>query len=445
MKTKIFLSILAFGLIVSAFSQKPTMELTFTAKYNGQYVPLDSIFIENLTLGGDTTLYAPDTILVLDYSSGIGDSKAIGENTFSVSQNYPNPFKEKTTVNLYLKENEHIKITILDIIGRQVAQYENTLNRGNHSFDFFSGNENYYLFTVTGKQTSKTIKMINKNGNTTFGGKCKIVYNNYEDNVIGFKYQNAINNFVFNIGDELRYIGYAKTVNEVNGSDVIEDAPHTNEIYEFEITEGIPCPGIPTVTYEGLVYNTVLIGNQCWLKENLNIGTMIPCYEDMQNNGIIEKYCYNDIEANCDEYGGLYQWDEMMKYITTQGVQGICPDGWKLPSDDEWCTLTTYIDPTFNCNIIGWSGTDVGYKMKTTSNWYLNGNGSDAYGFRTLPSGLHACVGNFYNIEKHTNFWSSTEFYSNDAWNWSLYYEYYGVGRHNHNNCNGRSVRCFKD
>ena len=174
MKTKIFLTILALGLIVSAFSQKPTIELTFTAENNGQYVPLDSILIVNLTLGGDTTLYAPDTVLVLDYVTNFGDSKALGENTFSVSQNYPNPFKGKTTVNLYLPEKEYIKITVRDIVGRELAQYENTLNRGNHSFAFYSGNQKYYLFTVTGKQTSKTIKMLNANSNTTFGGKCKI-------------------------------------------------------------------------------------------------------------------------------------------------------------------------------------------------------------------------------------------------------------------------------
>ncbi|NQU84059.1 MAG: hypothetical protein HQ536_05105, partial [Parcubacteria group bacterium] len=84
MKTKTLLSIMVFGLIVSAFGQKPTMELTFTAVNNGQYVPLDSIFIENLTQGGDTTLYTPDTVLVLDYVTSVGDIEAIGENTLSV-------------------------------------------------------------------------------------------------------------------------------------------------------------------------------------------------------------------------------------------------------------------------------------------------------------------------------------------------------------------------
>jgi uncharacterized protein (TIGR02145 family) len=423
MKTKIFLLILALGLIVSAFSQKPTLELTFTAENNGQYVSLDSILVENLTQGEDTTLYAPDTILVLDYITSIRNNHTIGENNFSVSQNYPNPFKEKTTVDLYMKEKEHINITILDIIGRQVAQYENTLNPGNHSFDFYSGIKKYYLFTVTGKQTSKTIKMLNANGNSTFRGKCKIVYNKYEDNVIGFKSQKAINNFLFNLGDQLRYIGYAKTVNEVNGSDVLEDAPQTNEIYLFEITEGIPCPGIPTVTYEGQVYNTVLIGDQCWLKENMNYETG-------------NSWCYDNNSANCETYGRLYDWET---------VFGVCPPGWHLPSDDEWCTLTTYIDPTVNCNVIGWSGTDVGYKIKSTSGWCSNGNGSDAYGFRALPGGYLRYYGNFDGIEKNSYFWSSTELYNTTAWGRSLFYCSDEVYRYDYCKEFGISVRCVKD
>ena len=77
MKTKILLAIVTIGFILSSFSQKATIELTFTAENNGQYVPLDSIFIENLTQGGDTTLYAPDTVLVLDYITSIGNNETI--------------------------------------------------------------------------------------------------------------------------------------------------------------------------------------------------------------------------------------------------------------------------------------------------------------------------------------------------------------------------------
>ena len=104
-----------------------------------------------------------------------------------------------------------------------------------------------------------------------------------------------------------------------------------------------PCPGITSVIYEGQTYNTVLIGDQCWLKENLNVGTMIQGDQGSSNNGIIEKYCYGDNEANCDTYGGLYAWREAMQYVTTAGVQGICPLGWHFPTDGEWTILQDFL------------------------------------------------------------------------------------------------------
>jgi len=220
MKNFTLLLIIALSAL-AGMAQRPTMELSFTAEYAGQYVLLDSIFIENLTHGGDTTLYAPDTLLVLDYVTSIDTREIIEKNTFNVLQNYPNPINKKTEVHLILPVKENIKITVRDILGRELGYYENDLNRGNHTFTFYPGNERYYLLTATGNQTSKTIKMLNANNNTPSGGKCDMVYNGFRDNEIAFKSQEAINSFVFAIGDELRYTGYAKTVNLVNGSDFI--------------------------------------------------------------------------------------------------------------------------------------------------------------------------------------------------------------------------------
>ncbi len=86
-----------------------------------------------------------------------------------------------------------------------------------------------------------------------------------------------------------------------------------------------PCP--QEVKYAGRTYNTVQIGSQCWLKNNLNIGRMIEDSTKQNNNTIIEKYCYYNSEVNCKTYGGLYRWDEAMQYSTTEGAQGICPEG----------------------------------------------------------------------------------------------------------------------
>jgi len=446
MKTKILFSILAFGFFISAFSQKPTIELTFTAENNGQNVPLDSIYIKNLTRDVDTTLYAPDTVLSLEFNTGVNDLDLL-ENTFSLSQNYPNPFKEKTTVNLYLPEKENVIITIRDVVGRGVAQYENSLTQGNHSFDFYPGNKKFYLLTVTGKHSSKTIKMLNNNPN--FRGKCKIVYNSVA-NVIDFKSQNATNNFGFNLGDELRYIGYAKTVNEVNGSNVIEDVLETSENYVFEITEGIPCPENPYVIYEDQIYNTVIIGDQCWFKENLNVGTMIPSIDEMQHNGIFEKYCYDDNEDNCLEYGGLYQWNEMMQYSSIEGVKGICPEGWHLPCDDEWKILEGTADSQYGVGDPEWDnegnrGYDAGKMLKSMTSWNSI-NGLNYYGFNAVPAGARY-NGNTINLGIQGIFWTSSFWTSSENLSWGRGMDHFTskIRRTYDNKNRGFSVRCLKD
>jgi uncharacterized protein (TIGR02145 family)/prepilin-type N-terminal cleavage/methylation domain-containing protein len=87
----------------------------------------------------------------------------------------------------------------------------------------------------------------------------------------------------------------------------------------------------------------VVVGTQTWAPANLNVGTMITGATSQTNNSILEKYCSSNLEANCTTYGGLYQWDEMMQYVTTEGVQGMCPTSYHIPTDAEWTTLTTYL------------------------------------------------------------------------------------------------------
>ncbi len=94
------------------------------------------------------------------------------------------------------------------------------------------------------------------------------------------------------------------------------------------------------IYYAGQIYNTVTIGGKVWLKENLNVGTMLANGSTKAtDNGIIEKHCYNDTESNCDQFGGLYSWNELMQYATADKSQGICPDGWHVPDMDDWHTI----------------------------------------------------------------------------------------------------------
>lgn len=89
-------------------------------------------------------------------------------------------------------------------------------------------------------------------------------------------------------------------------------------------------------------YQTVKIGTQCWMAENLNYGTNIPSNISQTDNCIVEKYCYNNSPANCNVNGGLYQWDELMTYYSSESIQGICPPGWHVPSENEWTVLFTF-------------------------------------------------------------------------------------------------------
>lgn len=104
-------------------------------------------------------------------------------------------------------------------------------------------------------------------------------------------------------------------------------------------------------------YNTVLIGSQCWMADNLNFGNYTTYSQSQRDNCVVEKYCYNDNSANCTTTGGLYQWDELMLYTTTSGKQGLCPPAWHLPTETEWSTLfANYTNEGFAGNALKSSG-----------------------------------------------------------------------------------------
>jgi uncharacterized protein (TIGR02145 family) len=161
-----------------------------------------------------------------------------------------------------------------------------------------------------------------------------------------------------------------------------------------------PCPGTPTVTYAGKIYNTVQIGSQCWLKENLDVGTMIDSMATPSNNGIIEKYCYRNNPANCTIYGGLYQWKEAMQYDSTQGAQGICPIGWHIPDTTDFLTLLTTVN---------WDGNALKAVGQGILDQYGDGRGTNASGFSALLASARDVNGSFYDLGGTSADWSSTE------------------------------------
>jgi uncharacterized protein (TIGR02145 family) len=224
-----------------------------------------------------------------------------------------------------------------------------------------------------------------------------------------------------------------------------------NTSYTNLMVTPFACGDVVTDVRDSQTYPTIQIGTQCWMAKNMNIGTRIDAYlnQSQQSPEIIEKHCYDDLESNCDIYGGLYQWNEAMQYSTTEGAQGICPGGWHFATDAEWCTLESYVDSyPVNCERSNNMGTtDAGGNLKEngTVHWFFPNTGAtNSSGFTALPAGW---IYNGYSnvIQSMAEFWSSTYGYSGVGVVRELYNDQSKIGRSPWWDAGSLSIRCLKD
>lgn len=167
-------------------------------------------------------------------------------------------------------------------------------------------------------------------------------------------------------------------------------------------------------------YETVKIGQEWWMAENLNYSTG-------------NSWCYDNDPDNCKKYGRLYDWNS---------ARHACPDGWHLPSDHGWDLLARTV-----------GGMKVAGKMlKSKTGWEKEGNGTDAYGFNALPAGSRGTLsaskrgmGVFGSVGREAQFWSSSETDGPFAWSLCMYASSEAVHHDNFFTGTGFSVRCLKD
>ncbi len=218
---------------------------------------------------------------------------------------------------------------------------------------------------------------------------------------------------------------------------------------EIVFTTNFDCGTRYTDSRDGKSYLTVLIGDQCWMAENLNVGDKITGMKIPGNNGVIEKHCYNDDEANCDLYGALYRWNEMMNYTTVEMTQGICPKGWHIPSDYEWKILENELGMgKAEADAAGWRGTDEGGKLKAAGTTYWedpNTGATNSSLFTALPAGGLDNAGNFSGLGYYTDYWTSTLIIDTQCWYRYLSADESRIYRVDGNRDYGTSVRCVED
>lgn len=188
-------------------------------------------------------------------------------------------------------------------------------------------------------------------------------------------------------------------------------------------------------TVDGTVYRTLQLGDQVWLADNINRGEMIDGSLDQEDNGVIEKYCYDNNPVLCDQYGGLYQWDEAMQYETQESSPGICPAEWHIPSDSEWKILELYLGMSReDANELLWRGIDQGTALQPAGE----------SGFEALRGGNRFVTGTFNQIGSTGYFWTSTVEEDNHAWRRGVSLNEGGIYRSVNDISFGFSVRCVR-
>lgn len=428
---------------VNVSAQKPVIDLTFSSINDTVWVPLESITIKNITRGVDTTINYPDTVLTIYYQVGV-DENGQQANGFKVLQNFPNPVKSSSTINIFVPEKGNVNISIMDAVGRLISTTDQALTKGYHTYSFIPGKEKLYFLTATFQGISSSIKIINESANSS--SRSSLVYKSHSGSNSLTKSSANAKGFSFDKGDRLIYVG---TFDDMESG--IFDIPKADESYTFQFATNIPCPDIAEVSYEGQTYNTIQIYSQCWFSENLNVGAMIAGDTDMEDDNNIEKYCYNDEETNCDEYGGMYQWEELMQYETGAGSQGICPDGWHIPSSGEFIILSGAVDSQYSYGDPEWysddfNGFDAGLNLKSEDGWAEEEKKKfDSFGFTAFAGGQRISNGYFDGLTYKASFWSSEIDFPGASWYLSLSYLEDGVDRSSQTFSWGKSVRCIKD
>ena len=431
-----------------------TVSVTFTGREApNHYLPLNRVVVSNLTKGWQETLTWPDTVLTMTNGTGIEDVETQNFASLRLSQNNPNPFDGTTYVNLNVAEQGDVAVEIADITGRIVgANNYSPLQPGTHEIRITLSSPGIYFLTARQDGRTATVKMVNR-GN---GGGNAIAFSGIVETVHAPSLpqpkiaHRGVTDNPFDLGDQMEYVGFAiQNGTEVESGHVVQ-VQEVSQMVVLTFGDGAPCSGIPTLTdFDGNVYNTVQIGDQCWMRENLRTthnpdGAVINAGSSSTLSYIDPYYySYSSHGLTLEKRGYLYNWLAAM---------GACPTGWHLPSDMEWTQLTDYVGSKgeYIC------GNDSSYIAKALASrliWQTNtsncavGNDltmNNASGFEVFPAGCLDYYGFDYAGER-AFFWTSTQPDDHSAYYRYLSFNLPDMKRNSHLTYFVFSVRCLRD
>ncbi len=427
-------NLLLFLILITVVDNVKSQDLNVTFEVEDGATSIDEVVATNLTTGESVTLPGYETLVLHSVATRIKELPSFEGVSF-----FPNPYVN--FAHLYfscsMKENITIKMTASD--GNVVASRQMVLNEGVHDFKVSGVAPDFYIVTIV---TGGKVRSV------------KVVQNSIGSNSI--EYMGAVNqnkvihNSTLKASSEVYVLDYSPediisySIRSGENITVINETPSESKSFVVTI---VPCKDIDNINYK-----TVKIGIQIWMAENLKVthypnGDAIPLVPDyaawgkLGDNNIDDAYCFYNNNAGLG-YGALYTYAAAVNGTPQTGtnrVQGVCPDGWHLPSDAEWTEMVNYITSD------GHSGTE-GNALKTKTGWGNNGNGTDDYGFSAPPGGnRYYGNGSFDYLGYVGHWWSSTEGNNSTAFDRHLRYTPAGVGRWNYEKSYGFSVRCLRD
>jgi uncharacterized protein (TIGR02145 family) len=409
-------TIIIFLMLAMLKTQAQDYLISFTG--SGDTTVVGSVKVYNLMSGATVTLNEGD-ILHLIPAVGIGTL----DNSNGTLKIYPNPMVKESMLTFIATEKGNAVICIVDLSGKTVYQISTLLSPGAYSFLVSGLSQGIYFVKVTGKNYNYSSKLISQ---SNLQNVTRIEYVSSDMNYSGYPLKNiaATIDMPYTDGDRLLYKGTADIY-----TTIATDIPTSSETITFYFDA--------CTDNDGNNYAITEIGTQIWMAENLNVGVRLNGTQEQINNGVFEKYCYNDDEDNCDTYGGLYQWNEIMEYDTTAGTQGICPNGWHIPKNAEWSSLKDFLE-----------GEEAGGKMKETGTVHWappNTGATNESGFTALPSGDRSPYGPFDELATSAFFWSSNQLNIDDAYDWDLLYDKSHLYGTSTLKTYGLAVRCILD
>lgn len=442
-------------LFILLFNSSGQTIVYLQARYSSNLLNLDSIIVENTTNYNKISFAVPQQIstYAIDLVNGIlinGFSDGtISPNDASLLVNKPG----RSTILFDLLHRETVNITLHDIAGRLENCWHYDLQSGINRIDLDIGKSELFVCNIQSK--SITFRFLTV-GLSTKKTSCSI--SNQDDRLKS----NPL--FTFQPGDSVRFTAYKSGMYR-NSSCFAPQNGDTTVVYL-----SIPCPDSPVIyDYDGNKYSTVLINGRCWMRENMRTKHYANglAIEDGTGKGDISsdyftKYWFdwNDDPSFSEVYGRYYTAPAALNGVFDRMTQGLCPNGWHVSTNAEWCEMEQAFDTTVTDCSIGegylgaWVGTNIFPKLAETGTSHWNFWGLPAFstnesGFSGIGGGWRESDGHFYGLNVNGLYWMSRVLGQQgtiaDAPSTALSSASYSVFRMWHSANEGYSVRCVKD